>query len=696
MTPRTDAPLVTATSPGAGRPAPLGATVTPHGVNFSVYAPAAATVELCLFANADDPQPQRVLPLAASYHHTGGYWHVLVPGAGPGQVYGYRVQPGEDDPLPGPAHDGKKLLLDPYARVVTGLDRYRRTAATLRGDNTAEAMRGVVAADDDFAWEEDGPLPPISERPLTYELHVGGFTADPSSGVAAERRGTYAGLVEKIPYLQALGVTAVELLPVQQFDPQQTPAGLPNYWGYSPVAFLAPHALYSSDRSPLGPRREFREMVQALHRAGIRVILDVVFNHTAEGGRHGAVLSLRGFADREYYLRSADGRQYVDYTGCGNTFAAAGPAGLRLIVDALRAWVRDYHVDGFRFDLASALTRDITGVPRRDTAVIWAVDTEPELAGAELIAEAWDLGGLYQVGGFPGRRFAHWNDRFRDDGRRFWRGDNDTIESLMARIVGSPDIYAAAHFKPWRSVNLVTCHDGFTLEDLVTYNRKHNEANGEANRDGSAHNWSWNCGVEGPSDAPDVQRVRSKQVRNFLVLLMMAHGQPLLAMGDEVRRTQGGNNNAYCQDNPISWFDWTALERHADLLRFTRELIAFSRRVRVLGDDRYWTVTSPRSRGVLSWHGVWPGRPDWRTGSHSLAFTLDAPDHTQSTYLALNAWWRPLDFRVPRPRSGAGWRRVVDTALPPPADFTSFEEGRPMVTRRYHLQPHSALILHSE
>jgi glycogen operon protein len=678
----------------AGRPYPLGAAPQDGGVNFSLYAPEAVAVELCFFATPDAPRPERVLVLTADHHRTGPYRHVFVPGAAAGDVYGYRVRQRRADPALGPAADGEKLLLDPYARAVAGLEIYDRAAAARPGDNTARALRSVVVDPDDEP--PSPPLPPAADRPLAYELHVRGFTASPNSGLPAALRGTYAGLIEKIPYLQELGVTAVELLPILQFDPQDTPAGLPNYWGYSPIAFCAPHAAYSSDRTPLGPRREFRRLVAALHAAGIRVVLDVVFNHTAEGGRHGPVLSFRGLADDEYYLRDETGTVYADFTGCGNTFAANGPPGLRLALDALRVWVREYGVDGFRFDLASALTRDTTGHPRRDAPVVWAADTDPVLAATDLIAEAWDIGGLYQVGHFPGRRFAQWNDRFRDDVRRFLTARDGTVEPLMARIVGSPDLFAPPRHTPWRSVNFVACHDGFTLNDVVTYNRKHNEANGESSHDGRDENWSWNSGLEGPTQAPEIVAVRSRQVRNFLCALFLTHGQPLLLMGDEIRRTQLGNNNAYCQDNALSWFDWSGIERHGDLLRFVRELIAFSQRIRVLQEDRYWTVTEPGRPGILSWHGVDPAKPDWGPTSHTLAYTLEAPGGDQSTYLLLNAYWRPLEFRVPHPPRGLDWRRIVDTAQEPPGDIVPFAEAKRFDGGKHRAEAHSVLVLHAE
>jgi len=382
---------------------------------------------------------------------------------------------------------------------------------------------------------------------VIYELHVGGFTRNPNSGVSADKRGTYAGVVEKIPYLKALGITAVELLPVQQFDDQDAPNGLTNYWGYSPVAFSAPHSGYSSRRDALGPVDEFRDMVKALHKAGIEVILDVVYNHTAEGNHQGPTFSFRGLEDRTYYMLDKSG-SYLNYTGCGNTDNANYSVVRRLIMDSLRHWVSEMHVDGFRFDLASVLSRDENGIPLVSPPVLWEIDSDPVLAGTKIIAEAWDAGGLYQVGSFVGDRFREWNGRFRDDMRKFVIGENGLAATLVNRIAGSPDIYPD---NASRSINFVTCHDGFTLNDLVSYGVKHNEANNQSNVDGADWSFSWNCGVEGATDRADIERIRERQVRNLFALLLLSQGTPMFLMGDEVRRTQRGNNNAYCQDTEL-------------------------------------------------------------------------------------------------------------------------------------------------
>jgi len=684
---------MTGPAPRASQPHPLGATPTGTGVDFSLYAPRATRLELLLFAAPEDPAPDRTIVLDPRRDRTGGYWHALVADAGPGQVYGYRVH-GPDDPARGWRFDPQKLLLDPYARAVVNQANYDRDAARAPGDNTARALRAVVADPDAFAWEGDLPLPARPGRELIYELHVGGFTRDPAAGVDPARRGTYAGLIEKIPYLQALGVTAVELLPVHEFDPQDAPPERTNYWGYSSLAFFAPHAAYSSDRGPLGPVHEFRTLVRALHRAGIRVILDVVYNHTAEGGAGGPWLSWRGLANDAYYLLDRDRSRYLDYTGCGNTFHASHPAALRLILDSLRCWVREMHVDGFRFDLASALTRDEHGEPLLRPPLLRLLETDPVLSGTQLIAEAWDAGGLYQVGSFPAERFAEWNGPFRDDVRRFLRGDRATVEAVMARVTGSADLFRGPDDGPWRSINFVTCHDGFTLADLVTYNTKHNETNGEENHDGSDHNLSWNCGVEGPTRSPAIREVRRRQVRNFLGLLLLSHGTPMLSMGDEVLRTQRGNNNAYCQDNPLGWFDWRDTERHADFLRFAREMVQLRGQLADLGSEGFWRATDPANgKGHISWHGTRPEHPDWGPDSHSLAWVLEDHAGAGMAYVAVNAWWRPLIFTLPVVPANLAWHGVVDTAQDAPRDIVPVAGSAPVAGRARELAAHSLVVL---
>ena len=472
------------TPPQVGAASPIGATVMPGGVNFCLFSRTATGVELLLFAQVDDVEPLRVICLDPVANRTYHYWHAFVPGVQPGQIYGYRVQ-GPADPARGLRFDAKKVLLDPYGRGVVVPSGYQRELAHRDGDNSATAMKSVVTDLSAYDWEGDAQLRHPSARTIIYELHVGGFTANPNSAVADSKRGTYAGLVEKIPYLQELGINAVELLPVFAFDRQDCPPGVVNYWGYAPVSFFAPHPAYSSRQDPLGPIDEFRDMVKALHRAGIEVILDVVFNHTAEGNHEGPTLCFRGIDNLSYYILEANPAWYSNYSGCGNTLNANHPVVRRMIVDSLRYWVKEMHVDGFRFDLASILARDSKGHVLPNPPVLWDIESDPDLAGIKLIAEAWDAAGLYQVGSFVGDSWKEWNGRFRDDVRDFFRGEPGSAGRMADRMLGSHELYGHKHREAEQSVNFVTCHDGFTLNDLVSYNQKHNEANREGNRDGS-------------------------------------------------------------------------------------------------------------------------------------------------------------------------------------------------------------------
>src|SRR5271154_5683645 len=482
----------------AGLANPLGATVVDGGVNFSVYSRDAVEMELALFDREDAP-PARLLRFDPSMNRTYHYWHLFVPGLKSGQIYGYRAR--------GPANadkkmrfDPEKVLLDPYGRGVAIPAGYSREAAGRDGDNATTAMKSVVVDVRAYDWEGDAPLHRAASQTIVYEMHVGGFTRHISSGVPDHKRGTFAGLIEKIPYLKQLGITAVELLPVFQFDTLDCPLGRVNYWGYAPVSFFSVHRDYSSRQDPAGPEDEFRDMVKALHRAGIEVILDVVYNHTAEGGQTGPTLSLRGLANDAYYILEGDGSGYANYSGTGNTLNANHPVTRRMIVDSLRYWVQEMHVDGFRFDLASILARAPSGQVLPSPPVLWDIESDPALAGTKMIAEAWDAAGLYQVGSFVGDSWREWNGRFRDDVRSFFRGDESSLQHFADRLLGSHEIYAHKEREAEQSVNFVTCHDGFTLNDVVSYNQKHNEANGENNRDGGDDNRSWNCGFEGPTN----------------------------------------------------------------------------------------------------------------------------------------------------------------------------------------------------
>ncbi len=680
--------------PAIGRSFPLGASLVPGGVNFSVFSRSASAVDLLFFDRDDDDQPSRVIPIDSEAHRTYHYWHVLVPGVEPGQLYGYRVH-GPSDPANGLRFDPGKVLLDPYGRAVVVPASYSRDAARLGGDNTSAAMKSVVVDLAGYDWEGDAPLRRRSSRTIIYEMHVRGFTQHPSSGLSQKTRGTYAGLIEKIPYLQQLGITAVELLPVFQFDPQDAPRGLVNYWGYSPVSFFAPHQAYSSHQDPLGPVHEFRDMVKALHRAGIEVILDVVFNHTAEGDDRGPTLCFRGFENDAYYILEQDRSQYADYSGTGNTLNANHPVVRRMILDSLRYWAGEMHVDGFRFDLASILARDSSGQLTSNPPVLLDIESDPALAGAKFIAEAWDAAGLYQVGSFVGDSWQEWNGRFRDDVRDFFRAEDNSTVRIADRFLGSPEIYGHKEREAEESVNFVTSHDGFTVNDLVSYNQKHNEANGEGNRDGANDNRSWNCGVEGPSDDPAVEKLRNRQVKNLLTATLLSLGMPMFAMGDEVRRTQLGNNNAYCQDNETSWFDWTLLEKHSDVHRFVRLLIE-KRLLRDQGSEQHHlTLNQLLSTARKTWHGVKLEQPDWSSSSHSIALSAHLSKESVIYYTILNAFWQPLEFELPSDNDGA-WRRWIDTTLDPPQDIVVWRKAPLFIGSTYLAGPRSVVVLYKE
>ena len=676
-----------------GRSFPLGACVYPEGVNFSVFAKHATAVQLLFFDHADDGTPARVIDLDSHFHRTYHYWHVFVPDAAPGQLYGYRVH-GPFAPEQGHRFDPEKLLLDPYGKCVAWPAGRSREAACLPGDNAASALKSVVADPGAYDWEGDGwPSRPFAKT-VIYEIHVGSFTRHRNSEVAPHRRGTYAGLVEKIPYLQDLGVSAVELLPVFAFDEQAAPPGVVNDWGYQPVSFFAPHPAYSSRRDPLGALDEFRDMVKALHRAGIEVILDVVYNHTAEDFEGGATLCFRGFVNDAYYILGEDKATYADFSGCGNTFNANNPIARRLILDSLRYWVSEMHVDGFRFDLAAILSRDERGVPMLSPPILWDIESDPVLANVKLIAEPWDAAGLYVVGRFTGDSWKEWNGKFRDDVRAFLKGDRDTVRLIAHRLTGSPDVYPGDEREPERSINFVACHDGFTLNDLVSYNFKHNEANGENNRDGSDQNLSWNCGVEGPTSDPEVERLRNRQVKNFLTLTLLAVGTPMLLMGDEVRRTQRGNNNAYGQNNELSWFDWDLVARHGDIRRFAKQVIAF-RMLRDLPVERHgMTLNQLLAQQLIEWHGVGLHQPDWGCDSHSLAGTLRFDEGRLLLHLLINAYWEPLAFEIPPLGAGfESWRRCLDTFLDAPDDICGWVGAQTVQTPFYTVQPRSVAVL---
>lgn len=678
----------------AGHFSPLGATPDAEGVNFSLFSKNATAVTFLLFDHPESQEPILEIPLDPLHHKTFYFWHLYLRGARPGMLYAYRVD-GPQDPAQGHRFDSRRLLVDPYARgLSTAL--WSRERSLAGEDGLHCDMRSVVVDTSDYDWEGDRPLARPMRETVIYELHVGGFTRSPSSGV--KHPGTYLGVIEKIPYLKSLGVTAVELLPIFAFDPTEvnrknplTGEPLSNFWGYSTVGYFAPHGGYAvSD-----PVREFRDMVKALHRAGIEVILDVVFNHTAEGDHDGPTISFKGLDNAIYYhLDPEDKRYYRDYSGCGNTLNCNHPFVNKFIMDCLKFWVNEMHVDGFRFDEGAILTRGEDGNPLVNPPVVWNIELSDSFSRTKIIAEAWDAAGLYQVGYFPGRRWAEWNGHYRDDIRRFVRGDRGLIALAASRIAGSADIYQASKRFPINSINFVTCHDGFTLNDLVSYSEKHNLANGEGNRDGANENFSSNYGWEGPSFDSEREKLRNRQVKNFLAILMLSQGVPMLLAGDEFRRSQLGNNNAYCQDNAISWLDWSLKERHADVLRFTRRMIAFRKEHGGFTRRRFFTG-EPNSRGIpdIAWHGCKLGAPGMHD-PHSgvLAFTMG--DERDDLHVMLNMEPEALDFEIPM-IPGWGWYRLADTTLESPEDFAEPGSEVRIATPTYRVEGRSVVILRS-
>jgi isoamylase len=675
-----------------GESFPLGSTIFPDGVNFSLFCKNGISVELLLFDHVDDIEPSRIIKLDSKRNRTYHYWHIFLPGIVNGQLYAFRIN-GPFEPLNGHRFDAAHTLLDPYANAVAVPESYHRNAANLPAENKTPAMKSVVADLSLYDWEDDKHLRRPFSKTVIYEMHVGGFTLNPNSTVEQLKRGTYSGLIEKIPYLVDLGITAVELLPVFQFDEQDCPKGLVNYWGYCPVSFFAPHHGYGSSKEPLLILDEFRDMVKALHKAGIEVILDVVFNHTAEGNDKGPSFCYRGIDNSIYYILEDDKACYANYSGTGNTLNANQPIVRRMIIDSLHFWVTEMHVDGFRFDLASILSRDEKGQPIENPPVLWDIESDPVFAGIKLIAEAWDAAGLYQVGSFIGDSWKEWNGRFRDDVRSFMKGDEGTVSKFVTRLVGSPDIYSHQEREPEQSINFVTCHDGFTLNDLVSYNSKHNEANNEENRDGGNDNLSWNCGVEGPTNDPAIESLRNRQVKNFLALTLLSVGAPMILMGDEVRQTQYGNNNTYCQNNELSWFDWSLVQKHADIHRFVKQLVHIRMQRDASQAEYSMSLNQLLAKAPITWHGIKLNQPDWSQASHTIAFTVQSLSSALVMHFMLNAYHDALEFELPQLKETINWKRWIDTALESPDDICYWEDAITISNEKYLLQPYTSVIL---
>ena len=682
----------------AGDRYPAGATPSDRGVNFSIYSRHARHVELLLFINADDPAPFQVIPLEARSNRTFFFWHVFVVGLPAGTHYAWRMDGPGNTHESGFRFDRDKVLLDPWARGVTDT-LWERSRACLPGSNVDSSMRAVVESMD-YDWQGDEPLGCIRpEVTVIYELHVGGFTSDPASGVT--HPGTFLGVIEKIPYLEELGVTHVELMPVMAFDRQDVPPGLlelglENYWGYSTHSYFSPHPGYCTSPHAGAHIREFREMVRALHDAGIGVILDVVFNHTAEGGDDGPLINFKGIGNETFYhLDPSDRAVYRDYTGCGNTVNCNHPLVAKFILECLEYWVREMHVDGYRFDLASVLSRGEEGKPLYHAPVLWSIEFSNLLSDTRVIAEAWDAGGLYQVGDFPGFRWSEWNGRYRDVIRRFVRGDGGLVNEVAMRITGSSDLYQDEDRLPLNSVNFITCHDGFTLRDLVSYEEKHNETNGEDNRDGNNNNLSWNCGVEGETDDPQIIVLRQRQARNFMAILLLSQGLPMITAGDEVLRSQKGNNNTWCQNNPLGWFDWTLPQQNSDMLSFTREMIAFRRRHPCLMHTRFLTGEEREGRRFpdVSWHGNLLNRPPWDDPeSRLLVCTLGAMESWEADlHVIMNMGAKAVQLPLPE-HPGLQWHRAIDTAREAPGNIVRQEQQVPHRTPACRVAPHSVVV----
>jgi len=668
-----------------GFPLPLGATwiEEQQAFNFAVYAEHAENVTLLLYSADDLANPILMFQFDFLRNKSGRIWHCRIPltqmrGA---RYYAYSVSGQAVAGLR--CFDPDKVLLDPYAKAVFFPPEFERKLAMGPGSNAGKAPLGVLTGRIAFDWKGD-VSPDREADAIIYELHVKGFTKNPNSGVHPSRAGTYSGLVEKIPYLKELGITVVELMPVFQRDPHEG-----DYWGYMPLNFFAPHEQYASTREENEQRLEFSNMIRAFHKAGISVVLDVVYNHTCEGDNRGPIYSFKGFGAPDYYMLSSDpASPYANYSGTGNTLNFSRTIVRKMVTDSLRYWKNEMHIDGFRFDLASVFSRNADGSLNWGDAPIFSeIAADPELGRLALIAEPWDVGG-YQLGhGFPGTTWLQWNARFRDDARRFVRGDPGMAPDLMRRIYGSDDLFPdsrAESYHAYQSVNYIDSHDGFTLYDLVSYNQKNNWKNGHNNRDGMEENYSWNCGHEGDDGAPaEVLALRRKQVKNFCCLLLLSNGIPMFRAGDEFLNTQFGNNNPYNQDNEIGWLDWSQLQANQDIFRFFKRMIAFRKSHPSLCRSRFW-------REDISWYGTGP-TVDLSPDSRSLAFCLHgASQADDDIYVMINAYWQELEFHIQEgiPRD---WLRVVDTALPSPEDFS--EPGVPLQQPAYQLAPRAVAVL---
>lgn len=656
---------------------PYGAIVRDGGVQFSIVSRMATRMRLLLYDHPKDMEPSEIIEFHPTAHRWGDVWTLYLEGIEPGQLYHFQAD-GPFDPENGLRFSPKARLIDPYAQALCGDFLPSR-------DGIVRPPKCVVVSDE-FEWSKEHHLRRDLSNSIIYELHVGGFTRSSSSDAA--HPGTYLGLIEKIPYLKSLGITTVELMPVHEFPtnlPDGTSNSHQNYWGYDPIAFFAPHRGYATSQEPGAQVYEFKRMVQALHEADIEVILDVVFNHTAEGNERGPTLSFKGLDNRSYYILGPRG-EYCNYSGCGNTVNGNHPLVRELIFSCLRHWVHNYHIDGFRFDLASILSRDRWGNLVANPPILERIAEDPMLSETKIIAEAWDAAGAYQVGSFGSERWAEWNGHFRDDIRRFWRSDPSMNSAMATRWAGSSDLYLSSNRKPSSSVNFITAHDGFTLNDLVSYNEKHNEANGEDNRDGENNNNSFNCQEEGPSENPEVESLRKRQIRNLMATLLMSQGVPMILAGDEVRRTQSGNNNVWCQNNDISWFDWTLVQKEEALIRFVKTLITLRRTEAPLRRNHFLfgEVIPPAHLPDISWFSSGGECVDWGDPANRLTILLSGDarpgEHPGRCHFLIFANGSPDDARFVFPetvrRPAFQWRLFLDTSAEPPGDIYPMFNGR--------------------
>lgn len=682
----------------SGKAHPLGSTVNSKGVNFSIYSENATSIELLLFNDNNSKEPYQIIELDPKENRTFHFWHIQVEGVKPGTNYAYRID-GPQDKSEGHRFNKNKVVLDPYSKGNTNT-LWDRVAACNDEDNLENSMRSVVIDQTKYDWRGDKKLNTPSKDSVIYEMHVGGFTKNKNSGV--KNPGTFKGVTEKIQYLKSLGVTAVELLPVFEFDSKEIlnikddGEVLKNYWGYSTFSFFAPHAAYCNSPDQGTHLDEFRDMVKELHKAGIEVILDVVFNHSNEGNHQGPTINFKGIDNSLYYYLVPEAREfYFDYSGCGNTLNCNHPVMEKFILDCLTFWVEEMHVDGFRFDEGSILSRGEDGTPLEHPPVLWNMELSEVFEDTKLIAEAWDAAGLYQIGSFPGYRWSEWNGKYRDAVRKFMKGDKGITGELASRIAGSADIYSHSRHLPTNSINFIACHDGMTLFDLVAYNEKNNWANGENNNDGIDENLSWNSGVEGETEDKGLIHFRKQRVKNFMAILMLSNGIPMILSGDEVGKSQFGNNNVYCQDNELAWFDWDLVNTNSDILNFTQEMIKFRSANESLRRGEFFNGEENK-QGLkdITWHGCKLNEPGFENPeSNVLAFTLASQKRLQpDIHVMMNMHYEPLEFEIP---SGENfkWKRFADTSLEAGDDISPVKKNRVDIIEKYTVNPYSLVIL---